>query len=79
MVGHFRSERLELEQTVKLLHRERLEQEKKQKDQEELIEKLQSTVKMLEKKQRAQEKKLKGYRYRVEKRFNTRSRKTEYF
>jgi len=75
MVGHFRSERLELEETVELLHRERLEQEKKQKDQEQLIEELQRTVKMLEKKERAQEKKLKGYRYRIGKRYNTRSGK----
>jgi len=48
MVGHFRSERMEFEQTVELLHRERLEQENKQKDQEQLIEKVQRTVKMLE-------------------------------
>jgi hypothetical protein len=47
MVGHFRSERMEFEQTVELLHRERLKQEKKQKDQEQLIKELQRTVKML--------------------------------
>lgn len=75
MVNDFRSERRELEQRVQLLHRERLEQEKKQKDQEQLIEELQRTVKMLEKKERAQEKQLKGYRYRIGKRYNTRSGK----
>jgi predicted ribosome quality control (RQC) complex YloA/Tae2 family protein len=79
MVGHFRRERLELEETVELFNRERLEQEKKQKDQEQLIEELQRRVKMLEKKERAQEKKLKGYRYRVGKRFNTRSGKNGIF
>ena len=75
MVKDFRSERRELEETVQLLHRERLEQEKKQKDQEQLIEELQRRVKMLEKKERAQEKQLKGYRYRIGKRYNTRSGK----
>lgn len=80
MVGHFRSERMEFEQTVELLHRERLEQENKQKDQEQLIEKVQRAVKMLESKERAQENKLKGYRYCAGKIFNTRSeKKTEYF
>jgi hypothetical protein len=38
---------MEFEQTVELLHRERLKQEKKQKDQEQLIKELQRTVKML--------------------------------
>jgi hypothetical protein len=61
MVGHFRSERLE--------------QEKKLKYQEKLIEGLQSKGKMVEKKVRAQEKKLEGYRYRIGKRYNTRSGK----
>jgi len=40
---------------VKDLHKEKLEQEKKQKDKELLIEELQRTVKMLEKKVRARE------------------------
>jgi hypothetical protein len=75
MVGHFRSERLQVEETVELLRRERLEQEKKNKDQEQLIEELQRRVKMLEKKERAQEKQQKVFRYRVEKRYNTRSGK----
>lgn len=47
MVGHFRSKKLEFEQMVELLHRERLEKEKKQNDQEQVIEELQRTVKML--------------------------------
>jgi hypothetical protein len=75
MVGHFRSERLQVEETVELLRRERLEQEKKNKDQEQLIEELQRRVKRLEKKERAQEKQQKVFRYRVEKRYNTRSGK----
>lgn len=58
---------------------DRLEQENKQKDQKQLIEKLQRTVKMLESKERAQENQLKGYRYCVGKRFNTRSEKNKIF
>jgi len=46
----FSSERSELKHMVKDLHKEKLEQEKKQKDKELLIEELQRTVKMLEKK-----------------------------
>ena len=56
----------QLEQMVGYFRSERLEQEKKQKDQEQLIEELQRKGKMVEKKERAQEKKLKDQEQLIE-------------
>jgi hypothetical protein len=55
-----------LEQMVVHFSSERLEQEKKQKDKEQLIEELQRKGNMLEKKERAQEKKLKDQEQLIE-------------